>query len=208
MFGLSIVPHSRPVHVTSGGNTFACAGPVLRAGSTVAYPTQSLSPPKQHAKVLYGGGLSWFKQLYGFEFEEVLSDNGPEFKGTFERGQPFGTFCDQTGIKHRLTRPYRPQTNGKVEAFFSILKREFFRLNEFRDMTEVREQLGSFLFEYNHLRRHGGLDYITPCDKLEEVTELVSYNSHPLFVAIIPRCASGYILLQLCDSHDKAPSLL
>ena len=119
-------------------------------------------------------GLSWFKQIYGFEFEDVLSDNGPEFKGSLEREHPFETFCQQTGIKHRLTRPYRPQTNGKVEAFFKILKREFFRPNEFKDMTEVREQLGSFLFEYNHLRRHGGLDYITPFDKLEKVTELVS----------------------------------
>jgi hypothetical protein len=31
-----------------------------------------------------------------------------------------------------------------------------------------------FLFEYNHLRRHGGLDYITSFDKLEKVTALVS----------------------------------
>lgn len=119
-------------------------------------------------------GLSWFKQIYGFEFDEVLSDNGPEVKGSLEREHPFEVFCQQTGIKHRLTRPYRPQTNGKVEAFFRILKREFFRPNTFKDMQEVKEQLGSFLFEYNHLRRHGGLDYITPFDKLEKVTELVS----------------------------------
>jgi len=91
-----------------------------------------------------------------------------------EREHPFETFCDQTGIKHRLTRPYRPQTNGKVEAFFRILKSEFFRPNEFKDLQEVKEQLGSFLFEYNHLRRHGGLEYITPFDKLEKVTELLS----------------------------------
>ena len=119
-------------------------------------------------------GLSWFKQIYGFEFDEVLSDNGPEFKGSLDREHPFEVFCEQTGIKHRLTRPYRPQTNGKVEAFFRILKREFFRPNEFKNMQEVKEQLGSYLFEYNHLRRHGGLDYITPFDKLVKVTELVS----------------------------------
>jgi hypothetical protein len=119
-------------------------------------------------------GLSWFKQIYGFEFEEVMSDNGPEFKGSLEREHPFETFCVQTGIMHRLTRPYRPQTNGKVEAFFRILKREFFRPNSFESLQEVKEQLGSFLFEYNHLRRHGGLDYMTPFDKLEKVTELVS----------------------------------
>jgi hypothetical protein len=61
-----------------------------------------------------------------------------------------------------------------VEAFFRILKREFFRPNEFKNMQEVKEQLGSFLFEYDHLRRHGGLDYITPFDKLVKLTELVS----------------------------------
>lgn len=119
-------------------------------------------------------GLNWFKQLYGFEFEDVLSDNGPEVKGSLEREHPFETFCVQLGIKHRYTRPYRPQTNGKVEAFFKILKKEFFRPNTFENMEEVKEQLGGFLFEYNHLRRHGGLKYMTPFDKLEKVTELVS----------------------------------
>jgi transposase InsO family protein len=119
-------------------------------------------------------GLNWFRQLYGFEFKEVLSDNGPELKGTLEREHPFETFCEQLGIKHRYTRPYRPQTNGKVEAFFKILKKEFLRPNTFEDIAEVKEQLGGFLFDYNHLRRHGGLKYMTPFDKLETVTELLS----------------------------------
>ncbi|MFZ3121847.1 MAG: hypothetical protein WA104_00530, partial [Thermodesulfovibrionales bacterium] len=39
--------------------------------------------------------------------------------------------------------------------------------------------LGNFLFEYNHLRKHGGLNYMTPFDKLEKVTELVSENNSP-----------------------------
>ena len=30
------------------------------------------------------------------------------------------------------------------------------------------------IFEYNHLRRHGGLEYITLYEKLEKVTELLS----------------------------------
>ncbi len=34
--------------------------------------------------------------------------------------------------------------------------------------------LGNFLFEFNHLRKHGGLNYETPFDKLQKVTELVS----------------------------------
>lgn len=118
--------------------------------------------------------LSWFKQIYNFEFESVMSDNGPEFKGTLEREHPFETMCQQLEIQHVCTRPYRPQTNGKVEAFWKILKHEFFYPNSFDSQEDLILNLGNFLFEYNHLREHGGLDYQTPFDKLQKVTELLS----------------------------------
>src|SRR4030067_1636949 len=93
-------------------------------------------------------GLSWFKQIYGCEYDAVMSENDPAFKGSLEREHPFGTFCLQLGLRHYTTRPYRPQTNGKVEAFFRIIKKEFFRTNSFKDLAEVKEQLGGFLFQY------------------------------------------------------------
>lgn len=61
----------------------------------------------------------------------------------------------------------------KPDPHPSLLKKEIFRPNSFRDLDEVKEQLGGFLFDYNHLRRHGGLNYMTPFDKLQKVTELV-----------------------------------
>lgn len=118
--------------------------------------------------------LSWFKQIYNFEFETVMSDNGGEFKGTLEREHPFETVCDELGIKHILTPPYHPQSNGKIEAFWKILKNEFFYPNRFESMADLILNLGNYLFEYNHLRKHGGLNYETPFDKLQKVTELVS----------------------------------
>jgi transposase InsO family protein len=118
--------------------------------------------------------LSWFRQIYNFEYEAIMSDNGPEFKGSLLREHPFETMCQQLGIKHKLTRPYRPQTNGKVEAFWRILKREFFSPNQFNSEKDLFLNLGNYLFEYNHLRRHGGLNYETPFDKLQKVTELLS----------------------------------
>ena len=116
--------------------------------------------------------LAWFKQLYNFEFEAVMSDNGGEFKGTKEH--PFETVCEELGIKHILTPPYHPQSNGKIEAFWKIIKSEFFRSNRFESMEDMVLNLGNYLFEYNHLRKHGGLNYETPFDKLQKVTELVS----------------------------------
>ncbi len=106
-----------------------------------------------------------------------MSDNGPEFKGKLEKEHPFELMCDQLGIKHIYTQPYRPQTNGKIEAFWRIIKKEFCYPNTFNSKDDLISNLGNYLFEYNHLRRHGGLNYETPFDKLKRVTELVSeYN--------------------------------
>jgi len=66
------------------------------------------------------------------------------------------------------------QTNGKIEAFFRKLKDEFFYPNSFDSEHDLFLNLGNFLFEYNHLRKHGGLNYETPFDKLKKVTELLS----------------------------------
>jgi hypothetical protein len=118
--------------------------------------------------------LSWFKQIYNFEFEAVMSDNGTEFRGTLEREHPFETMCQELGMRHILTQPFRPQTNGKIEAFWKILKNEFVYPNSFDSKEDLVMNLGNFIFEYNHLRKHGGLNYETPFDKLQKVTELLS----------------------------------
>lgn len=118
--------------------------------------------------------LSWFKQIYNFEFDAIMSDNGSEFRGTLQREHPFEMMCIELGIKHKYTKPYRPQTNGKIEAFWRIIKKEFFAPNSFDSDEDLIMNLGNYLFEYNHLRKHGGLNYETPFDKLEKVTELLS----------------------------------
>ncbi len=118
--------------------------------------------------------LSWFKQIYNFEFDAIMSDNGSEVRGSLAREHPFEMMCIELGIKHIYTKPYRPQTNGKIEAFWRIIKKEFFAPNSFDSEEDLVMNLGNYLFEYNHLRRHGGLNYETPFDKLEKVTELLS----------------------------------
>ena len=65
---------------------------------------------------------------------------------------------------------------ASVEAFRKIIKNEFFHPNLFDSIKDIIYNLGNFLFEYNHLKRHGGLAYIniTPYEKLEKVTELLN----------------------------------
>ncbi len=116
--------------------------------------------------------MAWFKQIYGFHFDAVLSDNGSEFKGTPDH--PVEVFLKNVGVEHWYSPPYHPQTNGKVEAFFKIVQTELIRAHAFKDMEEFKEQLGHYIFDYNHCRRHGGIQYQTPYEKLEKVTEILT----------------------------------
>jgi len=118
--------------------------------------------------------LSWFYQIYGIQFDGILNDNGMEYGSRSMGAHPFSKALEELGIKQYFCRPYRPQTNGKIEAFWKILDREFIKYNHFESIDEIKEQLGGFLYDYNHLRRHGGLKYITPFDKLKNVSELLS----------------------------------
>jgi transposase InsO family protein len=116
--------------------------------------------------------LCWFKQIYGFHFDAILSDNGSEFRGTPEH--PVEAFLAQIGVAHWYTPKYRPQSNGKVEAFFKIVQTELIRAHGFKDIEDFKEQLAQYMFDYNHCRRHGGLLYLTPYEKLEKVTEILT----------------------------------
>jgi len=59
--------------------------------------------------------VSWFA-LRGVTVERVLSDNGSAYKSNLWRDT-----CRDLNIKAKKTRPYRPQTNGKIERFHRTL---------------------------------------------------------------------------------------
>ncbi|MDQ1422279.1 MAG: hypothetical protein QOJ52_4241 [Acidimicrobiaceae bacterium] len=55
--------------------------------------------------------VAWFAAR-GVVVERVQSDNGSADKSHAWRGA-----CVELGVVHKRTRPYRPQTNGKIERF-------------------------------------------------------------------------------------------
>lgn len=122
-------------------------------------------------------GVRWF-EAHGIRPEKVLSDNGVEFTSyTSDKAKDthfFETMLRIFGIKHSYTRPYRPQTNGKIERFWKIARQECIRLiSETVTKEEFVAELGGFMYRYNYQRRHGGIKYQTPLDKLRYVTEIM-----------------------------------
>lgn len=100
---------------------------------------------------------------YGISFAEILSDNGAEFAARSNPAEhPFEAMLQELGIKHRYTRPYRPQTNGKVERFWRTLEDDLVDGASFDSLDHFAAELLDYLVYYNTFRPHQALGGKTP----------------------------------------------
>ena len=105
---------------------------------------------------------------YKIQFEAVLTDNGSEFSGKENKmHHPFERMLIELGIKHQLTRPYRPQTNGKAERFWKTLNQDLIEDTTFDSIEHFKDELMQYLIYYNNVRSHQGLNGIAPKAFLE-----------------------------------------
>ncbi|WP_026727930.1 integrase core domain-containing protein [Flavobacterium denitrificans] len=113
--------------------------------------------------------LNILSSHYEIKFEEILSDNGAEFgikTSKVKNQHPFERMLIELGIVHRYTRPYRPQTNGKVERFWRTLEEDLLRDTDFDSQEELKEELLQYLYYYNHERPHQGIDGKKPIEMI------------------------------------------
>ena len=103
--------------------------------------------------------VRWFAGL-GVRVERVLSDNGSCYKRVFDDA------CEQLGIRHLKTRPYRPRTNGKAERFIQTILREWAYAKPYTTSGWRRRALDPWLRYYNLVRPHGSLDALPPMTRI------------------------------------------
>lgn len=90
-----------------------------------------------------------FFASYGITIERVITDNGACYRADAFRAALF-----QAGITHTYTRPYRPQTNGKVERYNRTLLNEWAYARPYRSEAARTKALDHWLHLYNHHRHH------------------------------------------------------
>ena len=90
-----------------------------------------------------------FFESYGIIVERVLTDNGACYRAT-----AFAKELAQASIAHTFTRPYRPQTNGKVERYNRTLLNEWAYAKPYRSEAARTRALDKWLHLYNHHRHH------------------------------------------------------
>ena len=126
--------------------------------------------------------INMLNDQYKIKFGEILSDNGPEFEPKDSKqkyGHPFERMLLELGIKHPYCRPYRPQTNGKVERFWRTLQEDLIRETDFDSLEELKDELIQYLYYYNHHRPHQGIEGKVPADmatKADDGTKALSIN--------------------------------
>jgi transposase InsO family protein len=98
----------------------------------------------------------------GIEVSEIITDNALNYR----RSTDFAEVVELYGLKHRFTRPYRPQTNGKAEAFNKTLQREWAYLRRFASDQERLAALQPFLDDYNYERPHTAIGNRPPVSRL------------------------------------------
>ena len=92
----------------------------------------------------------------------IISDNGPQFVA-----RDFKHFIRLCGMKHVRTSPYYPQSNGKIERYHRTIKSDCIRPLAPLCLEDATRGVGKYVLEYNTLRLHSAIGYVTPLAMLE-----------------------------------------
>ena len=104
--------------------------------------------------------VAWFAAR-GVIARRVLTDNG----GCY-RSRDWAAACAELGLTPKRTRPYRPQTNGKVERFNRTMTSEWAFAQLFTSENDRRTAFPAWLHAYNHHRPHTGIGGHPPISRL------------------------------------------
>jgi transposase InsO family protein len=96
--------------------------------------------------------------------EAVYTDRGGAFLAWRDRSG-FQRYLEQELIEHHVSRSYRPQGRGKVEALIGTLQRELWQVQHFESVAEAAAATRAWIEHYNERRAHMGLDGLCPADR-------------------------------------------
>jgi len=93
----------------------------------------------------------------------LLCDNGAVFTAAPRGGKVLLQLeMERLGVAAKNSRPYHPQTCGKVERLHQTLKRYLARQAAVETLSELQAQLDAFVHYYNAIRPHRALSGRTP----------------------------------------------
>ncbi|MFD3941164.1 IS481 family transposase, partial [Streptomyces sp. NPDC058611] len=132
--------------------------------SRLAYSEILTDEKKETATAFWTRAQAYFTSV-GITVERVLTDNGACYKSHAWRDM-----LAAAEITHKRTRPYRPQTNGKVERLNRTLLEEWAYARPYQSEQERRDAFPGWLHTYNHHRGHTALAGKPPASRVPNLT--------------------------------------
>lgn len=129
--------------------------------SRLAYTEELLDEKGATAAGFWERAVKFFKGHGIKKIRRVLSDNGSCYRSLL-----FNAALAKSRTRHKWTRPYRPQTNGKVERYHRTLAREWAYQRAWSSNAERAATLQVFLDRYNYARPHTALKGRSPASRL------------------------------------------
>ena len=137
---------------------------VIDDHSRVAYVEAHDDETKETATAVLRNAVAWFAAR-GVTVRRVLSDNGGAYRSYLWRDT-----CTELGITPKRTRPYRPQTNGKIERFHRTLVEGWAFRTFYPSETARLAALPPWVHQYNHHRPHSAIGKVAPITRLDNLT--------------------------------------
>ncbi len=148
---------------TGGGRGYSYLHHAVDDYSRLAYSEQLDDERKETAAGFWQRARAFFAEA-GIEVKAVMTDNGSCY-----RSRLFAAALGHS-VKHRRTRPYRPQTNGKVERFNRTLTTEWAYAALYLSDEDRAATYPQWLHDYNFHRPHTGIGGLTPAQRVHNVT--------------------------------------
>lgn len=114
------------------------------------------------------------KAFFPFPINCIQTDNGQEFtwhlcrENLNAKTHLLDNWCEEQNIKHKLIPVGVKEHNGKVERSHRIDEQYFYWKAPTSTLEEFNAALDKWIFVYNNKRPHGGINYQTPLEKLNE----------------------------------------
>jgi transposase InsO family protein len=135
-------------------------------------------------------------EVFPYQLHTVLTDNGmafadlpknrgryPEIEAIFG-GHVFDRVCDEHGIRHRLTKPYRPWTNGQAERMNRTVKEATIKAFPYPGLEALKAHVLAFVTAYNFAKHLKALRWRTPfqaiCDAWQADASAFKIDPHHL----------------------------
>lgn len=168
----------RPSHRVTGNRRDSVGGAgwetlfvAIDDHARIAFTAMHPDEKKQEAVEFLHNAVAYYAGL-GVGVKRLLTDNGAAF-----RSKEFADACKGLGVRHKFTRPYRPQTNGKAERFIQSALREWAYGWTYQNSVERADALASWQHHYNWHRPHSGIGHAAPMSRLKSANNLLTLHT-------------------------------